>query len=263
MVDFVIPEGSSLGTKEYWDQHYSQELNLFDQNGDCGEVWFGTRREDQLINWILLNISNPAERSFLDIGCGNGHLLHSLYKKTHSTQLFGLDYSENSLKLAEKYLLSSDTSATLFLFDLLTDYSKQQISTCQNVDVVIDKGTFDAICLFDDSTDTNSAKVCNDQLLVNSIEESTNSRVNQNYTRIERIKSQIVPKYLDNIAKFMNADGIFIIASCNWTFVELKEFFTSSNFRLVEEIRPTEQRGAFMFGGAVGNSVTCAAFAKN
>lgn len=247
MVDFVAPEGSTLGTKKYWDQHYEQELDLLNQGGDCGEVWFGTKREDQLINWILKNISNPNEKSFLDVGCGNGHLLHSLCKKNNSHQLIGLDYSENSLKLAQKYFDLNGLSAHLFLFDLLSQNAELDV---RDVDVVIDKGTFDAICLFQDSPGTRES--C-----------ASTSLDGSNGARIEKIRFEIVPKYLSNIARFLRTDGVFIIATCNWTFAEVEGFFsTSGEFRVIEEIKGTEHKSSFMFGGCTGNSVTCVAFAK-
>ena len=244
--DIVIPEGSQLGTKEYWENHYKTELELFTENGDSGEVWFGTRRENQIIQYILKSYSSCQHKSFLDIGCGNGHFLYSIKKQIHANILYGLDYSESSLKLAEKFLQSKEVSASLFLYDLLQDFSLQSCPVIQySIDIVVDKGTFDAISLLQDDSCSKNEK------------------------RSDVIQ-RVVPLYLGNVANFLCSNGILCIASCNWTLVELEHLFCSymnSLFVLVEEIPiPTDdashRKGTFSFGGVIGNSVTCAVFKK-
>uniref|UniRef100_A0A914QDS8 Uncharacterized protein n=1 Tax=Panagrolaimus davidi TaxID=227884 RepID=A0A914QDS8_9BILA len=58
---------SRLGTKEYWESHYSNELSNFDENGDEGEVWSA---ENRMIRFISDKVSKNAK--ILDLGTGNG-----------------------------------------------------------------------------------------------------------------------------------------------------------------------------------------------
>ncbi len=44
-------ESSKLGTKTYWDDVYKRELDNFEQHGDTGEVWFGLRAAESIVEW--------------------------------------------------------------------------------------------------------------------------------------------------------------------------------------------------------------------
>lgn len=46
---------SELGTKQYWDQFYDEELTNFIDFGDSGETWFGTRNTRKIIDWVSEN----------------------------------------------------------------------------------------------------------------------------------------------------------------------------------------------------------------
>ena len=46
---------SELGTKDYWEQFYENELNNFEDSGDCGETWFGKRNTHRIIDWVVEN----------------------------------------------------------------------------------------------------------------------------------------------------------------------------------------------------------------
>jgi hypothetical protein len=106
--------------------------------------------------------------------------------------------------------------------------------------ISIDKGTYDAISLMKENTKT---------------------------------KRYLYKKYLISI---MQSGGYFIIASCNWTDSELKEFFLEDNrknfrvffkcivfisiiaeFELVDELKSPAN---FMFGGKSGSKTTTIVF---
>ncbi|XP_044881867.1 EEF1A lysine methyltransferase 2 isoform X4 [Mauremys mutica] len=81
---------SALGTKEHWDAAYESELQIFQESGDAGEIWFGEESMIRLIRWMEKQ-KIPLDSSVLDIGTGNGVLLVELVKDflTPSAELSG------------------------------------------------------------------------------------------------------------------------------------------------------------------------------
>jgi len=67
---------SELGTKNFWDQQYVTELKNFTEFGDIGQIWFGKKMMDTIVNWVAAKIDKKS--SVLDLGCGNGILLIQL-----------------------------------------------------------------------------------------------------------------------------------------------------------------------------------------
>jgi len=67
---------SELGTKNFWDQQYVTELKNFNEFGDIGQIWFGKKLMDTIVNWLAAKIDKKS--SVLDLGCGNGILLIQL-----------------------------------------------------------------------------------------------------------------------------------------------------------------------------------------
>lgn len=51
---------STLGTKQYWDQFYDEELTNFQDHGDTGETWFGKRNALKIVNWIVENVNKDG-----------------------------------------------------------------------------------------------------------------------------------------------------------------------------------------------------------
>lgn len=60
-----------------WDRHYTRELDNYAKYGDNGEIWFGKRAENRIVQYIEENIFDKSSR-IIDLGCGNGSLLHCL-----------------------------------------------------------------------------------------------------------------------------------------------------------------------------------------
>eukprot|EP01100_Stratorugosa_tubuloviscum_P004684 TRINITY_DN2180_c0_g2_i1.p1 TRINITY_DN2180_c0_g2~~TRINITY_DN2180_c0_g2_i1.p1 ORF type:complete len:119 (+),score=35.77 TRINITY_DN2180_c0_g2_i1:137-493(+) len=78
-------KSSKLGTQQYWENCYIQELENFDSFGDLGEVWFGKGLVNKIINWFLSSVNNIDRNSLiLDVGCGNAYTLISLVFNNHS-----------------------------------------------------------------------------------------------------------------------------------------------------------------------------------
>lgn len=185
---------SELGRVEYWEKCYEDELNQFDRFGDAGEIWFGHDIVNRLKKW--LNNSNlvKQEAKIVDLGCGNGMLLVELATEGFEN-LTGLDYSENAVTLCKKVAEKHKMNINFMKCDILDSLNSVY-------DVILDKGTYDAISL------------------------SKDSKANRT-------------KYKQNVHCSLQVDGFFIIVSCNWTQDELVDFF-KPNFSLMEII-PTPQ----------------------
>jgi SAM-dependent methyltransferase len=176
--------------------------------------------------------------SFLDIGTGNGHLLFALREDGFSGPMLGVDYSLPSIKLAEQIMSEIQKKAeeddlegslapiSFQVFDILAPVSKLD----RQFDVVLDKGTFDAISLSSEA-------------------DSTGRRPNELY------RASIIP--------FIKPGGRFIITSCNWTAEELRKWFEVEDshhqlLRYEEKLKyPT-----FKFQGKEGQTVVTLCFIK-
>jgi SAM-dependent methyltransferase len=186
----------------------------------------------------------------LDLGTGNGHLLFALRDAGWCGEMLGVDYSAASLKLARQVgeirALSSSRTVDddddeeegdeqtkvehipvhFEEYDIFTPKALQHAPSA-GFDIVLDKGTFDAISLSAE-TDTSGRRLC------------------------ESYCSQIKP--------LIREGGLFIITSCNWTEEELRAWFESGNGdgELIFHDRIKYPR--FTFGGQTGQSVVTLCF---
>lgn len=209
---------SKLGTKEFWDSSYVLELNNFKDHGDVGEVWFGEDSALRVVRWMSSTEAISSEDSVIDLGCGNGMLLVELAEEGF-TNLTGVDYSEAAIKLAQAVSSAQQLDIKFETFDILAD------SSCplngRKFKVVLDKGTYDAISLNPDNP------------------------------------SEKRSLYIEAVNNLLEADGLFIITSCNWTQAELVNHF--HKYFAVSHVLPTPK---FQFGGKTGNTVTSVVFKR-
>ncbi|KAF8656216.1 hypothetical protein AX16_002652 [Volvariella volvacea WC 439] len=198
---------SKLGTKEYWDSVYEEELNNFNDTGDEGEVWFGMETVEKMVDWIQDNIPSSSNPAVLEVGSGNGILLISLVEAGYSAkQLSGLDYSPDATALARAVARQRSAEDILFITGdflqndpppLANPFSPQ--GTPPQWDLILDKGTFDAIAL--------SVK-----------DENGKSPAAQYPARVKHL---------------LRPGGYFLITSCNFTEEELKAEFVTEATGLV------------------------------
>ena len=94
-------------------------------------------------------------------------------------------------------------------------------------DVVLDKGTFDAICLSEEK-DGRGRRVCEG--------------------------------YRERVEGLVREGGIFLITSCNWTHEELRSWFEGDESGLVYEA--AVKYPSFTFGGKTGMSVVTLCFRR-
>ncbi|KAK5122215.1 hypothetical protein LTR85_004125 [Meristemomyces frigidus] len=227
---------SELGTKD-WDEAYSRELqNNADDADDEGTVWFSESgaeeailkqlaalEEQKLLRRELAADSQQAPSRFLDLGTGNGHLFFSLREedeegKCWNGEMVGVDYSETSVQLARRIASQKSAESVRFeQWDLLSDHPGSWLM--DGFDVVLDKGTFDAISLMPYSE--NSRHPC------------------------EVYRGRVVP--------LIRPGGFLAITSCNWTKGELMDWLAPHNGEL--RYHSEAKYPTFTFGGQTGQSI--------
>ncbi|KAI0213165.1 EEF1A lysine methyltransferase 2 [Lamellibrachia satsuma] len=190
---------SKLGTKEYWDQMYEEELKAFHEIGDSGEIWFGIESVERVVNWLENSPLTSLTNNIVDLGCGNAAMLLELYKRGFCN-LVGVDYSSAAVMMAEALAEKENAVIRFERCDLLLDTAE----TCSSMSsstyhVCIDKGTYDAISLM------------------------------QNNAKLQR------NCYIRNVHQILMENGLLVITSCNWTQEELMHQFESS-FTLLQKI---------------------------
>ncbi|KAL8996603.1 MAG: hypothetical protein Q9169_003942 [Polycauliona sp. 2 TL-2023] len=234
---------SELGNKDYWQTTYTADLTSNTQNAThVGTTWFTTSNASQLTLNHLLSLSPPLPKettTFLDLGTGNGEMLFLLRSDGGFTgQMLGIDYSSASVELAMRVAKArgyndnnDDRSEGNIRFK---EWDVLQQPTAQNgwdgeeggYDVVLDKGTFDAISL-NEETDGFGRRVCEG--------------------------------YRDPVLKMVKVGGRFLVTSCNWTESELREWFEGKgddgDRRGGFEFEGRVEYPKFKFGGEEGQSV--------
>ncbi|EWC43439.1 hypothetical protein DRE_07580 [Drechslerella stenobrocha 248] len=233
---------SLLGTKDYWDSLYDLELtNHADNPSDVGTIWFSDADCESRIYQYLTSdeLSLPPTTTFLDLGTGNGHLLFSLLEEDDflADGMVGVDYSQKSVDLARAIAAQTPGAEDVkFLrLDIIAESPElsvfgDRVADEEGFDVVLDKGTFDAISLSDGVVD-----------------DGTGRRVYEVYP--ERVARWVKP-----------GSGILLVTSCNWTEEELvrKVVTQGSGLEFSGRIKYPE----FTFGGKKGSAVCTVAFKR-
>ncbi|XP_023024994.1 EEF1A lysine methyltransferase 2 isoform X2 [Leptinotarsa decemlineata] len=132
-------DASELGTQDYWEDHYKEEIENFSSHGDPGEIWFGEDILNRIIRWMESSDLIRKYSKIVDIGCGNGVFLIELANEGY-TNLTGLDYSVNAVTLAKQIAKRQDLNILYFICDILEGLQN-------TYDVIHDKGTYDAVSL--------------------------------------------------------------------------------------------------------------------
>jgi EEF1A lysine methyltransferase 2 len=232
-----------------WDNAYSRELQNYEEDADDeGTVWFSesgaeeailaqlsSLEEDGLLRRHDLDSSDGTVASgkasrFLDLGTGNGHLLFAIREEddegnSWAGEMVGVDYSETSVQLARR--IAGQKEAELITFeqwDLLADPPGPWLK--DGFDVVLDKGTFDAVSLMETSAD--GLHPCE--------------------------------TYREKIGPLIKPGHFLCVTSCNWTKAELLDWLApnTGSLRLHSEAKyPT-----FTFGGKTGQSIVTLVFRK-
>ncbi len=243
-------EPSALGTKEYWDALYQTErANHAANPADTGTVWFDdSRAETKLVSFLrgaaARGALDRATTTFLDLGCGNGSLLRALRADGWAGRGVGVDYSAASVALAREVTEEEEEEGKgeeneggrleFMVWDILRDepgalgqQQQQSPQSQQGWDVVLDKGTFDAVSLSDER-DGAGRRVCEG--------------------------------YRERVLALLRPGGWFLVTSCNWTEAELQGWFSKREEQDEEEGRlevvGKVEYPSFSFGGVKGQTIS-------
>ncbi|KAF3770093.1 S-adenosyl-L-methionine-dependent methyltransferase [Cryphonectria parasitica EP155] len=207
--------------------------------------------------------------SFLDLGCGNGSLLLALRDDGWAGRALGVDYSDKSVALARQVAQahrrdeeeeekvreeldddeegecrgdgSSSSSSRVrneevefAAWDVLQGSYDAVLSgaQAQGWDVVLDKGTFDAISL--------------------SEEQGADGR-------------RSCEGYKGRVVRLVRPGGLFLVTSCNWTEEELERWFGegSSEVEGGRFVRVGKvEYPSFSFGGVKGQTISTLCFQR-
>ncbi|KAK9237174.1 methyltransferase domain-containing protein [Lipomyces kononenkoae] len=238
---------SKLGTKQYWDEFYALEQQNFDENSDDeGEVWFADAdAEDKIIDFIISHTADSEEKlsdelpfsrtstAAIDLGTGNGHLLFRLRCEAgFMGNLCGIDYAETSVAFARRLLAKKrqeqqlDDPANNIKFEHVDFLKFPDDKENESWDLVLDKGTFDAIAL--------------------------NGDIIRDGLRGVDIFPTVVRDSLVRVG------GIILITSCNFTQEELVKLFNIEGLKLWKTVKYP----VYEFGGVKGQSISSVAFRR-
>lgn len=246
---------------------------------DTGTNWFDdSGAQDKVVEFLATHLvpdeassENKAktrnETAFLDLGTGNGELLFGLREEGWNGRMLGVDYSERSVEFArrineakqDEFRSQENEEEEEDDDDDEPTPSRQPVEFEQldilapppagsavlsgdqahGWDVVLDKGTFDAISL-------------------SSATDGRGRRINEGYRAAA--------------LGLVKEGGLFLITSCNWTEDELIQWFASKNadeaageeaeqawtFEVVDRLKYR----VFTFGGVKGQTISSMCFRK-
>ena len=200
---------------------------------------------------------NIHATTFLDLGCGNGELLFLLREKGGfggGTGMLGLDYSPASVDLARRIAVGRNLapSVRFEVWDVMAQEpgawlpssnsnskSKSGVKSGgeggKGFDIVLDKGTFDAISLSSD---------------------------------LDESGRRVFETYPAKVLPLVRRGGLLIVTSCNWTEGELEGWFVGRGGGGGGEVEEGfEKYGRieyprFRFGGMEGQSVSSVVFRR-
>ncbi|OUM51952.1 hypothetical protein BVG19_g1097 [[Candida] boidinii] len=226
---------SKLGTKEYWDDFYKLEHSNFEKNTeDTGECWFSdSDAEEKIISFLFDNLNElptiHEQAEICDLGTGNGHLLFQIREEGFKGKFVGIDYSETSVEFAREIADANDVDNIEFsTSDILIENDEFITNNKEKFDIVLDKGTLDAIALSSTKYGENN----------------------------DLIGADVYPLNVKNLVK---KGGILLITSCNFTEEELKKIILKEeSLKFWKKV----DYPVFEFGGVKGQTICSIAFLK-
>lgn len=196
--------------------------------------------------------------NFLDVGAGNGSLLFSLRRGGSQEEerdgegrgeegfrgpMVGVDYSGASVELARGVagergmgLGAGEAEVRFEEWDVMREepggWMRRDSATGDvGFDVVLDKGTFDAVSLCEEG-DGRGGRICEG--------------------------------YRDTVGRLVRKGGLLVVTSCNWTEGELRRWFEGEGEGEGDLVFWGRVRyPSFTFGGRTGQSISSVCFKRN
>ncbi len=247
-------------TPNSWDAHYTNDLNLHTEDDEPESPsdlssWFDDVDAPARTLVFLTSDTFPLSPSYmppngqsatqkpsiLDLGTGNGSTLFQLRLSGFFTgPMLGIDYSVQSIELARKLAQTYGEACSDIAFevmDLMRDSPSAQSwwpASSEGFDLVLDKGTFDAISL------------------------SSETITNPNGTR-----QRICELYPAKATLMVKSGGFLLVTSCNWTEDEVVRWFTASDEAAGRlKVWGRVKYPTFKFGGQEGQGVASICFRR-
>jgi SAM-dependent methyltransferase len=185
-----------------------------------------------------------SSASFLDVGTGNGHLLFRLREEEDEEgerafrgRMVGADYSVKAVEFARRIAVErggEEGEVEFVVWDVLGGKEAVMSGQGEGWDVVLDKGTFDAISL--------------------SEERDARGR-------------RVVEGYKEGVVGVMREGGLLLVTSCNWTEVELRAWFEDADAgegqgEVGLRYEKSIEYRSFSFGGKKGQTISSCCFRK-
>ena len=219
-----------------WDTTYTHDIDTHaETSSHTGQDWFSdVNASSKILRYLQSSALNLdiEDTSFLDLGTGNGEMLLMLREEgDFRGKMVGVDYSAASIHLCRKRLeiLQEEAPEVQDIDFVEWDVIHQapRAEWGDGFDVVLDKGTFDAISL--------------------SGERDGNG-----------IGRRICERYREKVERLMRRGGCLIVTSCNWTEDELRQWFEGEELCAVGRV----EYPVFKFGGQTGQSISTICFKK-
>lgn len=210
---------------------------------DEGTIWFDENGAEEAVVKLLdsleedglLHKGEEQASSFLDLGTGNGHMLFTLREGEDEDgegkwegPMVGVDYSPASVELARKIgeQRGLEPAVRFEEWDLLGAEPGDWLES--GFDVVLDKGTFDAISLMPQTEGQEHS--------------------------CETYRRKVEP--------LIKKGGLLVLTSCNWTKEELFSWFTPEGGNKALEYFAEAKYPSYTFGGQTGQSIVTVAFRR-
>lgn len=231
-----------------WDEHYSEDIENLDDDQDEASptTWFeDVKAPERILNFLTSSSfplapknsqSSNESPKVIDLGTGNGQTLFQLRQAGFHGPMVGVDYSQTSIELANRLAKEKEQSGvtTFDTMNIIKDDPSQRAWWSEGgFDLVLDKGTFDAISLSEETVPSESGE---------------GDRINTLYPlkAIDMVKS----------------GGFLLVTSCNWTQDELIRWFTQGKVEGRMEVFDTIEYPRFKFGGVEGQAVSTVCFRR-
>lgn len=216
---------------------------------------FGLQSVEKMVKWALQHVPPSQNPSILEVGSGNGTLLFGLADAGYDGSLLcGIDYSPDAVNLARAIGAASDTGATITFAEcdfLIADPPHDRW------DLLLDKGTFDAIALAEKDADGKSPA----------------ARYPARVARLLKPGASFLITCM--LSEFSFRCLINALLACNFTEDELRASFETPETGLVYQcvvlnlsrlllmlLSSRIQHKTFTFGGKSGSPVSSVAFTR-